>query len=176
LAEAGRTVEDRLREEYFTLLPEICRVADQLEAEIRYLLLPISGRLHRYESLAVESRVKSCESALDKLRRHQETRDFKDRPPETYTLTSLNDLVGVRVLAFPRNWLVDIDRRLRSAFPNWTPDPVEDDGEVQAFKYHGYCAQASLRVRGEYQVVSMLTGLFWKVEHAAIYKPAARLA
>jgi ppGpp synthetase/RelA/SpoT-type nucleotidyltranferase len=176
LAEAERTVEDRLREEYFTLLPEICRVAERLEAEIRYLLLPISGGLQRYERLAVKSRVKSCESALDKLRRHQETRDFKDRPPEAYTLTSLNDLAGVRVLAFPRHWLADVDRRLRSEFPTWTPDPVKDDGEIQAFKYHGYCPQASKRVKEEYQVVSMLTGLFWEVEHAAIYKPDVRLA
>ncbi|MGA2742362.1 MAG: hypothetical protein ABSG65_33610 [Bryobacteraceae bacterium] len=176
MAEVERTAEDRLREEYFSLLPEMHRVADRLEAEIRYLLLPVSGRLQRYERLAVKSRVKSCESALDKLRRHQETRDFKDRPQEAYTLTSLNDLAGVRVLVFPRNWLADVDRRLRSEFPTWTPDPVKDGGELQAFKYHGYCPQASDRVRGEYQIVSMLTGLFWEVEHAAVYKPDVRLA
>jgi hypothetical protein len=176
LAEVERTVEDRLREEYFSLLPEMHRVADRLETEIRYLLLPVSGRLQRYERLAVKSRVKSCESALDKLRRHQETRDFKDRPQEAYMLTSLNDLAGVRVLAFPRHWLADVDRRLRSEFPTWTPDPVKDGGELQTFKYHGYCPQASERVRGEYQVVSMLTGLFWEVEHAAVYKPDVRLA
>jgi hypothetical protein len=34
LAEAKRTIEDRLREEYFQLLPEIRRVAGQLEAQI----------------------------------------------------------------------------------------------------------------------------------------------
>ena len=162
MAEVERTVEDRLREEYFSLLPEMHRVADRLETEIRYLLLPVSGRLQRYERLAVKSRVKSCESALDKLRRHQETRDFKDRPQEAYMLTSLNDLAGVRVLAFPRHWLADVDRRLRSEFPTWTPDPVKDGGELQTFKYHGYCPQASERVRGEYQVVSMLTGLLGK--------------
>jgi len=64
---------------------------------------------------------------------------------------------------------------LRENFHTWTPDPVEDDGEVQAFKYYGYC-QASDKVRGEYQVVSMLTGLFSEVEHSAIYKPDARLS
>jgi ppGpp synthetase/RelA/SpoT-type nucleotidyltranferase len=97
LAEAQRTVEDRLREEYFTLLPETHRVADRLEAEIGYLLLPISGGLQRCERLAVKSRVKSCESALDKLRRHQEERGFMRSRAEIYTLTSLNDLAGVRV-------------------------------------------------------------------------------
>ena len=175
MAEAERTVEDRLREEYFTLLPEIHRVADRLETEIRYLLLPISGRLHRHERLAVKCRVKSCESALDKLRRRQETRSFQRDQSELYTLTSLNDLAGVRVLAFPRNWLAEVDTLLRNVFPAWTSDPVTADGEVQALKYYGYCPQASNKVKGEYQVVSMLTGLFWEVEHSAIYKPDARL-
>lgn len=176
MAEAERTVEDRLREEYFTLLPEIRRVADRLEAEIRYHMLPISGRLHRHERLAVKCRVKSCDSALEKLRAQQEGAVFEKSRPEIYTLTSLNDLAGVRVLAFPRNWLVEIDRLLRKEFPSWTSDPVEDDGQVQALKYYGYCSQASDKVKGEYQVVSMLTGLFWEVEHSAIYKPDARLS
>lgn len=174
MAEAERTIEDRLREEYFALLPEIRRVADRLEAEIRYHLLPISGGLRRHERLVVRHRVKSCESALEKLRRRQEGKVFQASRPEIYTLASLNDLAGVRVLAFPRGRLAEKDRLLRREFRTWTADPVEDDGEVQAFKYYGYC-QASDKVRGEYQVVSMLTGLFWEVEHSAIYKPDAQL-
>ena len=176
MAEAERTVEDRLREEYFDLLPEIHRVADRLEAEIRYLMLPISGGLERHERLAVKCRVKSCESALEKLRAHQEMGTFRRSRPEIYTLTSLNDLAGVRVLAFPRSRLAEVNRLLRKEFHTWTSDPVEDEGEVQAFKYYGY-SQASDKVKGEYQVVSMLTGLFWEVEHSAIYKngcPAQR--
>jgi hypothetical protein len=43
-----------------------------------------------------------------------------------------------------------------------------------ADKYYGYCS-ASEVVRGELQVVPMLTALFWEVEHAAIYKPSPRL-
>ena len=64
MAEAERTAEDRLREEYFTLLPEIHRVADQLEAEIRYHMLPISGRLERHERLAVKCRVNLVRARL----------------------------------------------------------------------------------------------------------------
>jgi len=40
-----------------------------------------------------------------------------------------------------------------------------------ALKYSGFC-QTGDRVRAEYQIVSMLTGLFWEVEHSAVYKPA----
>lgn len=176
MAEAERTVEDRLREEYFTLLPEINRVAERLETEVRYLLLPISGGLHRHERLVVKCRVKSCESAVDKLRRHQETRAYQREQPELYTLTSLNDLAGVRILAFPRSRLTEIDRVLRKEFHTWTPDPVEDHGEVHALKYSGYCSRASAKIKGEYQILSMLTGLFWEVEHSAIYKPDARIS
>jgi hypothetical protein len=68
-----------------------------------------------------------------------------------------------------------VDRVLRELFRSWTFDPVrEEDGELLALKYHGY-SDASERIRGEYQIVSMLTGLFWEVEHSAIYKPAPRL-
>jgi hypothetical protein len=42
---ANRTVEDRLREEYFNLLPEIRQVAEHLEVTIRHQLLKISGPL-----------------------------------------------------------------------------------------------------------------------------------
>lgn len=174
MAEAKRTVEDRLRKEYFSLLPEIQRVADRLEAEVRYHVRLISGGLERHERLAVKCRVKSCESALEKLRGRQEGATFDDSRPQIYTLTSLNDLAGVRVLAFPRGRLTEIDRKLRKVFPSWTADPVEVDGDIQALKYHGKCRRRD-KVRGEYQVVSMLTGLFWEVEHSAIYKPDARL-
>ncbi len=151
-------------------------MADRLEAEIGYHVLPISGRLGRHERLAVKCRIKACESALEKLRAKQEGAAFDESRPEAYTLTSLNDLAGVRVLAFPRSWLGEIDRLLRKEFPSWTADPVADDGEVQALKYYGHCGGASDRVKGEYRVVSMLTGLFWEVEHSAIYKPDARLS
>jgi hypothetical protein len=42
-------------------------------------------------------------------------------------------------------------------------------------KYSGYHKEASDRVRGEIQIVPMLIGLFWEVEHSAIYKPSLRL-
>jgi hypothetical protein len=174
---AERTVEDRLRQEYFELLPEIRRVVEHLEAEVRHCVLPLSLKLDDYERLVVTSRVKECESALDALRRRQEGATFDRDRPELYTLSSLNDLAGVRVLAFPRSRLSEIDQHLRERFPSWMPDPVPGqhaNDEPLAFKCSGYC-EASQKVRGEFQVVSMLTGLFWEVEHSAIYKPTPRL-
>src|ERR1700719_3768613 len=162
-----------MREEYFDLLPDIRSVGQQLEAEIRYHLLPISKRLNRYERVVITSRVKDCESALQKLRGKQEGATFDHGRPERYSLASLNDLAGVRVLAFPSKRLTEIDSALRKVF-QWKPDPVIGDGEMLAFKYYGYC-KASPKIRGEYQIVSMLTGLFWEVEHSAMYKPDTKL-
>lgn len=172
-----RTVEDRLREEYFELLPDIRHVTEYLETEIRHCVLPILRKLDRYEQLNVTSRIKACDSALDALRRHQEGATFNRDRPELYTLTDLNDLAGVRVLAFPRSRLAEIDGELRKQFPDWAADPVpgdDEDDEPLAFKYCGF-SEASTKVKGEFQIVSMLIGLFWEVEHSAIYKPAPQL-
>jgi hypothetical protein len=40
-----RTVEDRLREEYFLLSAEIRRVLHQLRTDVAYLLLPVTPDL-----------------------------------------------------------------------------------------------------------------------------------
>lgn len=47
-----RTVEDRLREEYFELLPDIRRVAEHLEANIRHCVLPVSRSVSEYSKNA----------------------------------------------------------------------------------------------------------------------------
>lgn len=167
-----RTVEDLLREEYFDLLPEIRHVAEYMETVIKHQLLWISGDLDRFEHLSVKSRIKNCESAMTSLRRKQEGRIFDQA--QIYTLTSLRDLAGVRVLAFPSGRIQQVDTALRTLFPRWREDPVLEDGEKLAFKYHGIC-DASNRITGEYQIVPALIGLFWEVEHSAIYKPSPRL-
>jgi ppGpp synthetase/RelA/SpoT-type nucleotidyltranferase len=172
-------VEDRLRAEYFELLPDMRRVVEELEAEVRHCLLPMSRGLERHEQLVVKSRVKECESAIDALRRdlHEgrtfgEGRTFDPEKADSYTLKNLTDLAGVRVLLFPRNHVAQANEELRGRFPSWILDPIRGYDEAKA--YYGYC-EASELVRGEIQIVPMLTGLFWEVEHAAIYKPSPRL-
>jgi hypothetical protein len=165
-----RPIVNLLREEYFDLLPDIRRVVWQLETEIRYLTLPILHSLKRHEQLVVNSRVKECESAVKTLRQ-QEGRFFDPEKPGGYSLLDLPDLAGVRVLVFPNSKLVEVDNALREHFRGWTHKPVKDDkGAVLAPKYYGLCDEVSSAVRGEYQIVPMLIGLFWDVEHSAMYK------
>lgn len=173
-----RTVEDRLREEYFGLLPEIQRALEELEARVRYRVMPISVQLKRkFDQIVVKSRIKECESAIDSLRRRLEGGTFEPELPGGYSLTTLKDLAGVRILAFPRSHVPEIDAVVRAEFPGWKADHEphrERPDETMFFKYHGYCA-ASSKISCECQIVPRLLGLFWEVEHAAIYKSDPRL-
>src|SRR4051812_38414436 len=68
-----RTVEDRLRAEYFQLIPDMQRTLVALEADVRHHLLPVMIALNRYEQVRIGARLKECESAIDSLRRRQQT-------------------------------------------------------------------------------------------------------
>jgi ppGpp synthetase/RelA/SpoT-type nucleotidyltranferase len=167
-----RTVEDRLREEYALLSPEIKRVLHQLRTDVTYLLLPVTLSLRHHERIQVEARVKECDSAIDSLRRRQEERVFDKKSPSKYSLTHLPDLVGARVFVFPRSLLDRVHTLVRTRYEDWTSDPVESGTPTKllARKYHGFCA-TSVNIRAEIQIMSLLTGLFWRVEHGTLYKP-----
>lgn len=167
-----RTVEDCLREEYFILLPEIKRAVHQLHTEIAHLLLEATLRLKHHERINIEARAKECQSAIGALRRREEARQFDEDAPDKYTLTRLPDLAAVRVLVFPRPLLEQVHTTLRSKYADWISDPVETGipPRWRAWKYYGRCS-TSPSIQAELQVVSMLTGLFWSVEHDAFYKP-----
>jgi ppGpp synthetase/RelA/SpoT-type nucleotidyltranferase len=174
---SARTIDDHLRSEYFDLLPHIRRVADEAETEIRYLLMPIARNLESHEKLVVKSRVKDCESAIGALHRRPEYLELDNPSCEPPTLRTLKDLAGVRILAFPRRRVLEIDEALRDRFGSWTADPIPpipETANLLALKYHGYCGP-HCRVQAEVQLISMLIGLFWEVEHGALYKPGERL-
>jgi ribosome-associated translation inhibitor RaiA len=167
-----RTVEDRLREEYFRLSPEIKRVLHQLQTEVAHLLLPLTLDLKHHERINIEARAKDCDSAIDALRRREEERQFDEDAWAGYTLTKLPDLAALRVLVFPKSLLGDVHTVVRDKYADWTSDPVKTGRPptFRAWKYHGLCSTSS-QVQAELQIVSMLTGLFWHVEHDALYKP-----
>ena len=175
---SGRTIEERLRDRYFALLPEITRVGEELEARVKHCLLPVTSILKQYERVAVRCRVKECPSSIDSLRRRQEGGTFDPDRPEKYDLTQLRDLAGVRVLVFPEGLTERVDAALRTEFVGWDADPVianiGDSRETLALKYFERC-RSTVTIRAEYQIVSMSVGLFWDLEHSAIYKPAPEL-
>ena len=76
-----RLVEDRLRAEYFALLPAMQRSLTAIEAEINYLLLPAKLKLDPHARILIRGRLKDCESAVDSLRRRQEGGRFDPAHP-----------------------------------------------------------------------------------------------
>ena len=173
-----RTVQDRLREEYFKLLPDMKRSLVALEAEVRHRLLPIMVALDRYEQVRIDSRLKDCESAIDKLRRRQEARVFDPEKTETYSLSILRDLVGIRILVFPSQRIDQVRSALQPLLAPWSADPVpgiEVGDPPIALKYFGSFESASTTITVELQIVSSLVGLFWDVEHDAVYKTSPNL-
>lgn len=173
----SRSVEDRLRAEYFDLQSDITRALLETETRVRHALLPLTLALRRYERILITSRVKDCESAVDALRRRQEFGLFDAEKADSYSLTSLRNLAGVRVMAFPRNRIDDVSQALVSLVSSWTPDPVPavaGENQPLALKYFGKW-NADDRITAGIQIVSLLIGLFWEVEHSAIYKPNPNL-
>jgi ppGpp synthetase/RelA/SpoT-type nucleotidyltranferase len=174
----ARQAEDRLRAEYVGLLPAMQRTLTALITEVNYLLLPAILNLNRYEQIVVKGRLKDSESAVDSLRRRQESRSFADTA-ETYSLTTLPDLIGIRVLAFPHRRVQHV-RQVLEAEPRlatWKRDHISSPDSSQppvAFKYQGIW-NPSDPFRSELQIVSSLIGFFWEIEHSAIYKPTPEL-
>lgn len=168
-----RKIEDKLREEYFNLLPSVRQVKEQLEAEVKYDLIPILKGLEPHQRMDIVSRIKECQSAVDSLRSRQEGNLFDKRYQSKYSLKQLKDLAGIRILLFPRSLIHQVDKIIRQRYKTWEPDPVKgfnDEDEPLALKYYGNCS-GGIDILGEIQIVPMLIGLFWEVEHEAIYKP-----
>lgn len=173
-----RTVEDRLRAEYFELVPDMERTLVALDADVRHHLLPVMIALNRYEQVRITARLKECQSAVDSLRRRQQARVFDPERATAYSLVSLRDLVAVRVLVFPSYRRKQVHQALLPLLSDWTSDPVPGvaPGEAPvALKYHGRCHSASTMLTAELQIVSSLIGSFWEVEHSALYKTSPDL-
>jgi ppGpp synthetase/RelA/SpoT-type nucleotidyltranferase len=172
-----RQVEDRLRADYFDLLPSLQRTLVALETEVNYLLLPLRLELDDYARILVRGRVKECESAVDSLRRRQEGAAFDSTQPSKYSLTALPDLVGIRVLTFPESSFDHARPIIERRIADWTSDHIKSEdptGRPIALKFHGHWNQVDV-FHSEIQIVSLLIGLFWEVEHSAVYKPAPDL-
>jgi ppGpp synthetase/RelA/SpoT-type nucleotidyltranferase len=175
--DSSRTVEDRLRAEYFELLPDIRRTLLETETRVRRDLLEVSLGLERYERVLVTSRIKECDSAVDALRRRLPWGLFVAERADEYSITALPDLAAVRVMAFPERLVDDAQNALRQTLSAWKADPVTSaDGYSTplALKYFGKWAPDA-RITAEVQIVGLLIGLFWEVEHSAIYKPNPNL-
>jgi hypothetical protein len=148
----------------------------ETETRVRRDLLDVSLGLERYERVLVTSRIKECDSAVDALRRRQPWGLFVAERALEYSITALPDLAAVRVMAFPERRVVDAHDALRQTLSGWKADPIpsSDGSTALALKYSGEWSPDG-RITAEVQIVGLLIGLFWEVEHSAIYKPNPNL-
>ena len=158
---------NELRQEYFELKASMSHEHRHLDSDARCFLKELEYSLKDHERIGVESRIKDCDSAVDSLRRKQPGRDFVDG--ESYSLKQLKDLVGLRILAFPANVMEAANKIVINKFSDWQADHKQH-GAMQVYKY--YRVLGVEKIPCEIQVVSMLTGKFWDVEHSALYKPS----
>ena len=170
-----REIRNKLRDEYFRLLPDIKKILEEMEATISYALVSIKKKLKNHEHIELQSRVKDCENAINALR-PQGGKFLPDHAGE-YSLFKLEDLAGVRVLVFPRRLMKEVDKQILMSLSGWTHKPIKRDDaseEILVNKYFGYIDTKN-EIYGEYQIAPMLIGLFWQVEHAVLYKPSSIL-
>jgi len=164
-----KKTEDDLREDYFRLLPLMRRMEFLLESQIRWHLKSIIYDLEPYQRIEIRSRIKDCDRAISSLRRRRE--GIFD-PAQKYSLAELKDLVGFRILVFPESLISTVNKIVTEKFSSLKSDPVLKKGnpeDIIALKYHGYINEHD-KFQSEIQIVSMLIGLFWEVEHFTLYK------
>ncbi len=127
-----------------------------------------------WERIEISSRIKEGESAINSLR--GEGNVFEQR---AYSLRELHDLVGVRVKVFPSHRITSMAGPVGRLFSECKKGPKflrEAKGlfKCNGLKYYGSFAR-SADVLVEIQIVPLLIGLFWELEHATVYKPSPEL-
>lgn len=85
-------------------------------------------------------------------------------------MVKLKDIVGLRILVFPPSLIKPVNKIIISKFRHWRPDHHKLGKTIICNKYDGL-VNRKLKIRCEIQIISMLTGAFWDVEHFALYKP-----
>ncbi len=82
----NRSVEDRLREQYFELIPRMEQSKAHVEALVLNFLLPYRDAQLPFERVEVRYRLKACESAVAALRLRQEGSVFNLDKAGDYSL------------------------------------------------------------------------------------------
>lgn len=169
----NKDLESNIRKSYHELLPVLKKIESLLVSKVQWYLRSEKFNLKEYERISVESRIKSCDSSLEKLVKKypapgQEGSNIRRyiNTSNDFSLDKLSDLVGIRILVFPSSKILRIQKIISREF-SWKLDP----------EFFAFGSQFQGRLRGckkigcEIQIIPMLIGKFWDVEHFVRYKP-----
>lgn len=171
MSKSEKSIINTLRDEYYNILPSLEAANTQINLEISCLLKVIICDLKPHQRIRVITRIKECESAINALRRRKESRTFESNGD--YSLKTLPDLVGARILYFSNDIRTEIDTKLKNHFKGWAENPIKikvsENNSIDIMKYYGKFDKYEFN--SEYQIVPMLISSFWDIEHALLYKP-----
>lgn len=73
-------------------------------------------------------------------------------------------------MVFPAGLITKVNKIITTKFRSWKSDHHKLGKTILCKKYDGLPSK-KLKIRCEIQIISMLTGAFWDIEHFALYKP-----
>ncbi len=167
-------VESRLQLEYLKVASALYKAKEYIEIEIKHTIKTQLLEAVHANKILISSRVKDCNSAITALKKKEEGRVFRDG--RQYSITQLNDLIGLRISVFPLTLLELVQSPLLSYLENNFEQPFQTDHTTienyDIYKYRGIHNQFS-EFNCEIQLIPMLISKFWDTEHDVFYKPAS---
>ena len=174
------SIKSQLLAEYIQTLPLYEQLVDIARTEIEYNLLPIKAKQKPWERIEISSRVKSFESAFDKLKRSKEANILEPG----ITFNELNDMAAIKIKVFPNDYLKPIQKLVEKLYSGAIPDHSPDrQPGVREKEYYGQVTRLKYIIKLhrkynidkklEIQIVPYLLDAFLEIEHDIIYKPNA---
>ena len=166
-------LKNRLKLEYIDLFKEMKRIQNRLVLNLNCIIKNVINNLKEYEKIIVESRIKTCESSIQKIITKYEGNVINYNDYSKIKIKDLKDLIGLRISVFPSNYINVIEDLIKSQFLTWEYDPISLDNENKEIiikKYQGK-EHKDDNIYCEIQIVSMLYNSFLNIEHDTFYKP-----
>lgn len=167
-------IESQLQLEYLKIANKLYKAQEYIEIEIKHTIKTQLLKAVHANKILISSRVKDCNSAIISLKKKEEGRVFRDN--KQYSITQLNDLIGIRVSVFPLTLLELVKTPLLDYLDSNFEKQFQTDHttieKYDIYKYRGIHNQFS-EFKCEIQLIPMLISKFWDIEHDVFYKPAS---
>ena len=146
--------------EYSNKIEKFKKIEEKLYFEVCHFLSDDKYNLNEFQHIEITSRIKSYSSAEKKLRNQLELTAH-----DKSSIFDLDDIIGIRISVFPLTLLRNIEKKLDEKFKSWKKEK-SCHGRYSVYKHRSNYEKANCEI----QLVPMLVGKFWDVEHSVIYK------